>query len=644
MAGLRWPEHCRGRLTPLLEIVRATLTQHLESAGPAPRWPAVPAAEAGEQAAIDIVVRAFALDPFEARALLLAIGVELDQRIAELCGRAQGDPRRRQATIGLALSALPGAHVDAFSPNGALRRWSLIELSAGEGFGDRGIRVDERLLHYVIGNSHLDLRLEGLIRRCAEGGALTESQQGRARLAVSLLERASERGQRPILQLMGAGRFERVAVARATARALDLDLHSLRAADIPTDGRRQAELVRIWAKEAVLGRSGLLIDAEAGQSPTERSALQHFLDLVGGLVLLSGGDPPELGGRGLLRLDVALPTAAEQRTLWTAALPTGLPDEEVEGLVAQFSLGPAAIADVAAQVRAEAPPAHALADRVWEAVRQRSRPALGALAERIEPRATWEGLVLPPAQKDVLRDIIAHVRQRQRVYEAWGFAGQSGRGLGISALFSGPSGTGKTMAAEVVARELRLDLVHVDLSSVVSKYIGETEKNLSRIFEAAEQGGAILLFDEADALFGQRSEVKDSHDRYANIEVSYLLQRMEAYRGLAVLTTNLEGNLDAAFMRRIRFILRFPYPEPEQRAEIWRRAFPAETPTRGLDNERLGRLDIPGGNIRNVALHAAFLAAEERSPVTMRHIAESARAELRKIGRTAPERELRSWA
>jgi SpoVK/Ycf46/Vps4 family AAA+-type ATPase len=237
----------------------------------------------------------------------------------------------------------------------------------------------------------------------------------------------------------------------------------------------------------------------------------------------------------------------------------------------------------------------------------------------------------------------AHVRQRMTVYERWGFSGKGARGLGISALFAGESGTGKTMAAEVLAADLTLDLYRIDLSAVVSKYIGETEKNLRRVFDAAEQGGAILLFDEADALFGKRSEVKDSHDRYANIEVSYLLQRMEAYRGLAILTTNRREALDSAFLRRIRFIVRFPFPDAAQRAEIWRRIFPAATPTEQLDHAQLARLNVAGGNIRNVALNAAFLAADANEPVRMTHLLRAARTEYDKLEKPLTEAEIGGW-
>jgi SpoVK/Ycf46/Vps4 family AAA+-type ATPase len=275
--------------------------------------------------------------------------------------------------------------------------------------------------------------------------------------------------------------------------------------------------------------------------------------------------------------------------------------------------------------------------------RVQARPRLDDLAQRIDSTATWDDLVLSEQQRQTLRDITAHVRQRANVYEGWGFAGKGGRGLGISALFSGASGTGKTMAAEVMANELKLDLYRIDLSAVVSKYIGETEKNLRRIFDAAEAGGAILLFDEADALFGKRTQVKDSHDRHANVEVSYLLQRMEAYQGLAILTTNLKDSLDTAFLRRIRFVVKFPFPDATQRALIWQRIFPSQTPTEGLEVNKLAKLNVAGGNIRNIALNAAFIAADAGEPVMMKHILAAAKSEYVKLEQILTDTETRGW-
>src|SRR3569833_3873007 len=223
-------------------------------------------------------------------------------------------------------------------------------------------------------------------------------------------------------------------------------------------------------------------------------------------------------------------------------------------------------------------------------------PANSALMPR--PHAAWDDLVLPPGQLAILHDIAHQVRHRATVYEQWGYAAKGARGLGISALIAGESGTGKTLAAEVIAADLGIDLYRIDLAAVVSKYIGETEKHLDRLFSAAEASGAVLLFDEADALFGKRSEVKDSHDRYANVELAYLLQRMESYRGLSILTTNAKSLLDTAFLRRIRFIVQFPFPDAAHRAEIWRRVFPAELPVEAIPIDLLARLHVAGGHIR----------------------------------------------
>ena len=250
---------------------------------------------------------------------------------------------------------------------------------------------------------------------------------------------------------------------------------------------------------------------------------------------------------------------------------------------------------------------------------------------------------MPEPQLSTLRQITAHVRRRIKVYNEWGFAAKDERGLGISVLFSGESGTGKTMAAEVLAHELKLDLYRIDLASMVSKYIGETEKNLRRVFDAAEDGGAILLFDEADALFGKRSTVRDSHDRYANIEVSYLLQRMESYRGVAILTTNFKSSLDPAFERRLRFTLQFPFPDQAQRERIWRGIFPSGVPLAGVDPALLARLNVAGGSIRNIAINAAFLAAEDESPVGLAHLSRAARLEATKRDRPFSDAETRGW-
>jgi hypothetical protein len=353
---------------------------------------------------------------------------------------------------------------------------------------------------------------------------------------------------------------------------------------------------------------------------------------------------------GLTNLRVRVPKllADEQRELWRSELDgvPGATDQALDSVVSQYRLPSADILAVAEDVRAsiELGAGTDVAASLWAKCRVQARPRFGGLAQRIEPRARWEDLVLPSSQRAVLKLIVVHVGRRYTVHGRWGFGRRSARGLGLASLFAGPSGTGKTMAAEVIAAELDLDLYRIDLSQVVNKYIGETEKNLGRIFDAAEAGAGILLFDEADALFGKRSEVRDSHDRYANIETGYLLQRMEEYRGLAILTTNMKEALDTAFMRRVRFTVEFPFPDVTMRAEIWRRAFPNETPVEALDVNRLAQLNVTGGSIRNIAVNAAFLAAADESPVSMAHILESARLEAAKLQHPLTAAETRGWA
>jgi hypothetical protein len=368
-------------------------------------------------------------------------------------------------------------------------------------------------------------------------------------------------------------------------------------------------------------------------------------DRIGTLVVVRTREP-QRGWRGqALRIDVSKPVAAEQRELWKRALgpESALLNGELDTLAAHFDLGAASIATAAYQVLAWPEGEEPLARRLWDSCRAEARPRLDDLARRVIPAAGWDDLILPQQQLQTLHEISGQAAQRSKVYEQWGFGARGTRGLGISTLFAGPSGTGKTLAAEVLANELRLDLYVIDLSAVVSKYIGQTEENLRKVFDAAEEGGAVLLFDEADALFGKRTEVKDSHDRYANIEVSYLLQRMEAYRGLVILTTNMRTSIDTAFLRRLRFIVNFPFPDPQQRAGIWRRVFPAQTPVDAIDPDKLARLNVAGGHIRNIAVNAAFLAAAAGEPVRMQHLLNAARSECAKIERPLTDAETAGW-
>ena len=407
--------------------------------------------------------------------------------------------------------------------------------------------------------------------------------------------------------------------------------------------------MRLWEREAALSGAALLVDSEQ-LDPTEAGlapAVTSFVERAATPVMVSGTGHREFSRRPGITVDVPAPTMAEQRALWREALgaAAGELNGEVDRIVGQFSMSPVSIRAVAADATAGGTHdnGEALRAALWSGCRARARPAVEALAQRIDPVASWDDLILPEAQHRTLRDIAANARQRAKVYEEWGFGRGGGSGLGISVLFAGASGTGKTLAAEVLAHDLGVDLYRIDLSQVVSKYIGETEKNLRRVFAAAEHGGCALLFDEADAIFGKRSEVKDSHDRYANIEVSYLLQRMESYRGIAILTTNHRSALDPAFLRRLRFVIDFPFPGEAERLAIWKAAFPPAAPLNSVDWPRLAKLNVPGGVIRNIALLGAFLAADAREAVGMAHLLQAARAEYAKLERPLTQAEVAGW-
>jgi hypothetical protein len=592
-------------------------------------------------AALDLVCDAFRLSPFERDILLLCAGVELDSSFGRLCGSAQGNSQHTFATFSLALAALPDAHWSALSPGSPLRRWRLIEVSAGDTLTNSPLRIDETVLHYLAGVSHLDSRLEGLVEPVGMPQSLASSQREIAGQIIALWEQSKAGAEFRSIELCGDDARGNSAVAASACAASGLGLLRMSAADAPASAVEREALARVWEREAALSRSALLLDF--GESEPSHAALA-FLAGVRGIVFVSTRDPLRQARRPIVRFDVKRPTNSEQIELWRESLESSNCELNggIEELVSQFNLSGDAICAISAEVL-RAPGRDRLEEQLWEACRRQSRERLDDLAQRIEPAAGWDDLVLPEGQLVMLREIAAQVRNRAQVYEKWGFAEKGKRGLGISALFAGPSGTGKTMAAEVLAGELRLDLYRIDLSQVVSKYIGETEKNLRRVFDAAEQGGAILLFDEADAIFGKRTEVKDSHDRYANIEVSYLLQRMEAYRGLAILTTNMKAALDTAFMRRLRFVVQFPFPNTAQRSDIWRAMFPKATRTSAIDYTKLARLNISGGNIRNIALHAAFLAADVSEPVRMKHLLRAARSEYAKLEKPLTDAETSGW-
>jgi hypothetical protein len=592
--------------------------------------------------ALIITAQRFGLSRFERDVLLLAAAMELDTRIASQCALIHGDANRGYPTFALALSVFDEPAWDALSPERPLRFWRLIEINqpGAQPLTTSAIRADERLVNYIKGLNYVDDRLSPLLAPLEvieDQAILPSSQQDLVESIVRSLDQGRTTNRLPNINLLGPDESSKQFVATTVATSFGLHLYRMSAQLLPANAAELETLARLWQRESILLPVALYLDAHGfdpvnpkeGQAPPP---VNRFLSRTGGIIFLSTRDIWPDRNERVIQFDVEKPTAAEQRSAWAAALGQVETEGDPARLSSQFDLNLSAIRQIARDPFPSSDKAET-SRRLWDACRSLTRPLLENLAQRLTPKATLDDIVLPPEESKLLRQIAEQVGQRSRVYEEWGFALRMNRGLGISALFAGDSGTGKTMAAEGLANKLQLDLYRIDLSAVVSKYIGETEKNLRRLFDAAEGGGAILFFDEADALFGKRSEVKDSHDRYANIEINYLLQRIESYRGLAILATNMKSALDQAFVRRLRFIVDFPYPGNNERTAIWKGIFPAQMKTANLDFDRLARLNLTGGNIHNVALNAAFLAAQTNTQVTMPLILEAARTEFRKLGR-----------
>lgn len=594
--------------------------------------------------ALVLLAQRLGLTGFERDTLLLCAAMELDTRIAGLCARAQGDPARPYPTFALALALFDNPAWDVLSPERPLRYWRLVEINqpGAQPLVTSALKADERIVNYVKGLNYLDDRLAPLVTPIGRPtDALPPSQARVVETVARHVDRATRATALPLFQLVGGDGASKLAVAADVAARLGLSLYRLPADGVPAQTGDHETLARLWQRESALMPIALYLDAsqlDRAGNP-QATAVQRLVGRGLGLVFLDTREPwPDPGREGIV-LDVAKPTPGEQHALWLQLLGAG--QERLATRVAsQFSFNVPTLRSVAARALGMAGNGQ-LEDTLWSECLHQARPALDQLAQVLEPKAGWDDLELPPPEKRLLRQIADQVADRMAVYDDWGFRARMNRGLGISVLFAGESGTGKTLAAEVIAGELGLLLYRIDLSAVVSKYIGETEKNLRRLFDAAEDGGAILFFDEADALFGKRSEVKDSHDRYANIEINYLLQRMEAYRGLAILATNMKGALDSAFVRRLRFVVNFPFPGPTERIAIWRRVFPPQTPLGELDLPRLAKLNLTGGSISNIALNAAFLAAQSGGRVTMPIVLEAARTEFRKLERPINEADFR---
>jgi len=589
----------------------------------------------------------FNLCDFERDLLLLCVGMELNPGWTSWCAAAQDNPKLDYPTFNLALSIFKNPDWNALTPAAPLRRWGLIEIGNSNILTIAPLRINERILHYLMGISHLDEELIEMVEVVEGVNFLVDSHQLLAEQIGKIWFHHHKNQTLPTVQLCGGEITSKRNIAAVASSQLGLNLYSINASNIPSNIDDIHRLIRLWRREYSLNKSVLFLECNTANSDTNKeNAINLLIEKITSPLIISTEERRVVLHSSTVTFDVEKPTIKEQRNIWNQALTNNSfhLNGFVDTLVSQFNLSSNAIEAVShSAVGYETTDTSTLENQLWNICRTQARPQLDDLAQRIPSANGWNDLVLPLPQHQTLQEIISHVRQRTKVYENWGFSTKGNNGLGVTAMFAGTSGTGKTMAASVLASELNLDLYRIDLSSVVSKYIGETEKNLRRVFDAAEAGGVILLFDEADALFGKRSDVKDSRDRYANMEVSYLLQRMEAYRGLAILTTNLKDSIDTAFMRRIRFIVKFPFPDANQRAEIWQRIFPQDTPSAGLNIKKLAKLNVAGGNIRNIALNAAFLAADEEQPVMMKHLLQAAESEYIKLERTLTDAEKLGW-
>lgn len=635
---------------------------------------------AGVALPLEMVRERFCLSTFEVEAILVCLAPELEARYQKLFGYLNDDVTQKYPSVALLLRLLTnpesaGRCRSMLTPASPLLRSGLLQWVEEQASGSplaRCLRVDPAVVQFLFQDYKLDSELEPVwLERDfppeadALWAAIPEAANVIRPHIAGYLEREPLKRDRLVISVTGRrGSGRRHAVESACWQA-GLGVIALDCARLIKHARPEHLLTRAF-RDSLLHAAPLVLgnfDAvtqNAERGPELRIALERLIE-DRGWILFVLREEPDWGAAWFSRhrhVPISVPELnnQERMDLWATLLPeaTQLSGSEVkeisDALAVKFRLSSGQIAIAFRRA------AHALAGtnadaRAWRAqlhtaAAQISSPHLGALARKVKPLYQWEQLVLPAKKKELVRDVVRHVQQRRKVMEEWSFNSLMSRGKGITVLFSGPPGTGKTMAAEVIANALQMDLYRIDLASVVSKYIGETEKNLSRIFREAEYSDAILFFDEADALFGKRSEVKDAHDRYANIEINYLLQQIESFEGVVVLATNMRQHLDEAFLRRIQIVVEFPVPAREDRLRIWRQSFPREAPLDpDVDFNFLARqFELAGGHITNIALWAALLAAEEGSSIAMRHCVRATRRELEKIGRRCMTEEFEAYS
>jgi len=647
-------------LTQSLDRIRASIASRV-------------AASARNPVALPLVqlAKIFGLSPFEVQSLVIAAAPDLDVRYEKVFAFIQDDVTRKRPTAALIIELLCQGSDEgviaraAFATRAPLYRYYLCrppEAASDLPSLSRPLKVDDRIVEFLLGRQPLDACLTGaaqLVKPEAEPSPVAVDAELADRITRYLDTTSSgPAGTGVVIHLLGRADAGKRALVEEVCRRERLALVVADVDRLANSATAFDELVVRLGREALLQPAALCIDeidALARDPERRQFRIDTLFDAVAQfspLTFILGSEPLTLrrraAGPTTVTVEVPLPDVAASARLWGTyfAREANVADEvNADDLGNRFRLGPGTMHEAVvvarglAQWRKPEDPRITTAD-LATACRTLTASRLNTMARKITPRQAWGDLVLPADQLAQLNELCNQARYRHVVHGAWGFERKLPLGKGINALFSGPSGTGKTMAAQVIASELQLDLYQIDLSQVISKYIGETEKNLKKVFDEADASQAILFFDEADAIFGKRSEVKDAHDRYANIEVGYLLQRMEEYEGIAILATNLRQNVDDAFVRRLRFIVEFPFPDETHRRRIWEVTFPPEAPL--AEDVDLGQLarelkQLAGGNIKNVAVSAAFGAAADGRSIALVDLQRAARREYQKLGKSWSE-------
>lgn len=630
---------------------------------------------AGVYLALPRLAQVFALSSFEVQAVLICLAPELQRKYDKLYAYLQDDITRKKPSVDLILELLCVSEAERwkarafFSKEAPLFRAGLLQTvddpQSPSGASDlaRFLKLDPRILNFLVGNNQMDERLLPAVRFYAPVPAtstrppvevlgMDEAVKSRLFHGIQRHFSAREKTQKKMtFYFHGVYGTGKKSLARAVCAELNCALLVLDVELLAHDGQDIETLLKLTFREGLLQQSALYLDhadllfKDAGKGRFLLKKLSSLILKYGWLTFLAGEcrlTHAEVFQDMIFQcMEISLPDPGVREKIWEKALTETHPGTAATwavSLAGQFKLTPGQIQDAVRFAKTEGVSQQAkeiTLDDLYAACRNQSNQKLNEMGIKIQPNYGWDDLILPEAQQAQLREICEQVKHQVRVFNEWGFGQKLSHGKGLSLLFSGPPGTGKTMAAEVIAHELKLDLYKMDLSALVSKYIGETEKNLAKVFREAETSNAILFFDEADALFGKRTEVSDAHDRYANIETSYLLQKMEEYEGVVILATNLRDNMDEAFTRRIRFIVEFPFPDAEGRKEIWRRHFPDTAPVSdGLDYDFLSKkVQVAGGNIKNIVLNAAFLAAQNGQMIGMEQLLKGAKREYEKIGK-----------